>query len=87
MKKADFYINLLLFRTSMLLVGSCATTSFVTGFAVFSIIGNLAFVTGKNVSDVVQSGNLRNVGITFTFHATLWIVSMAKSWHFGLEFD
>ena len=40
----------------MLLVGCCASTSFITGFAVFSILGNLAYVTQKNVSAVVDSG-------------------------------
>lgn len=60
----------------MYLVGSCALTSFLTGFAVFSILGNLAHVTGKNVSDVVDSGRslfrlamfeFRFVGVTIKF--------------------
>lgn len=66
------------YRTSMLLVGSCAMTSFVTGFAVFSVIGNLAFVTGKNVSDVVQSGP----GLVFeAFPTALSLLPLPQLWN------
>ena len=43
----------------------CSMTSFVAGFAVFSILGNMAHITGKNVSEVVASGD---------FHAKMFLV-------------
>lgn len=33
-------------------------TSILAGFVVFSIIGFMAYETGKNIEDVVEQGNL-----------------------------
>ncbi|XP_039254935.2 sodium- and chloride-dependent GABA transporter 2-like [Styela clava] len=66
------------YRHCILLVGSCAGTSFITGFAVFSILGNLAFVTNKNVSDVVESGP----GLVFqTFPTALSLLPLPHLWN------
>ena len=37
---------------------ACAATSFLGGFAIFSILGNMAHVMQKTVDEVVESGNL-----------------------------
>nr|XP_002126972.1 sodium- and chloride-dependent GABA transporter 2 [Ciona intestinalis] len=50
----DFHIDC--YKHTIILTTSCSMTSFVAGFAIFSVLGNLAEVTHKNVSDVVASG-------------------------------
>lgn len=37
---------------------ACSATSFLGGFAIFSILGNMAHVMDKTVDEVVESGNL-----------------------------
>ena len=40
----------------MCLSVACAATSFFGGFAIFSILGNMAHIMGKTVDEVVKSG-------------------------------
>jgi len=48
--KSDVY------KRTMCLSVACAATSFFGGFAIFSILGNMAHIMGKTVDEVVKSG-------------------------------
>lgn len=43
-------------RQSFILVSTASVTSIFAGFAIFSILGHMATVQGKNMTDVVQGG-------------------------------
>uniref|UniRef100_H2Y7N2 Transporter n=1 Tax=Ciona savignyi TaxID=51511 RepID=H2Y7N2_CIOSA len=50
----NFYMDS--YKHCLILTTSCSMTSFLAGFTIFSLLGNIAEVMQKNVSDVVASG-------------------------------
>jgi len=44
------------FRYAVMIASSCSLTSFLSGFAIFSVLGNMALVMNREVSQVVESG-------------------------------
>lgn len=47
-------------------------TSFVAGFAIFSVLGFMALEQGVDISMVAESGNLNNSGFFMSVFLTLW---------------
>nr|CAB3266313.1 sodium- and chloride-dependent GABA transporter 2 [Phallusia mammillata] len=66
------------YRHVIFLSVTCSLTSFVAGFAVFSVLGNMAYVMRKNVSDVVASGP----GLAFlTYPTGLSMLPLPQLWN------
>jgi solute carrier family 6 GABA transporter-like protein 6/8/11/12/13 len=58
---------------------ACSVTSFIAGFAVFAVLGNMAHVLGTEVKDVVSSGP----GLTFLAYPTaLSLMPCPQIWNF-----
>ena len=57
-------LNKFIFRQSVILASSCSLTSFLASFTIFSILGHMALIEGKNISEVATQGN----GFVFTLH-------------------
>lgn len=58
---------------------ACSTTSFLAGFAVFAVLGNMAHAMGVEVKDVVSSGP----GLTFlAYPSALSMMPCPQFWNF-----
>lgn len=58
---------------------ACSVTSFIAGFAVFAVLGNMAHVLNSEVKDVVSSGP----GLTFLAYPTaLSLMPFPQIWNF-----
>ena len=49
---------LILFRNAIIVPLANCVTSFFAGFVIFAYMGYLSHITGQNIDDIIQAGNL-----------------------------